>query len=71
MYLGFPQISWGNCSPGALDFEIEKNSRKLIFSGKLLEGALSAKPMILYHSLSRLFCNSRWRPAAILDLWNS
>ena len=26
-------------SPGALDFEMEKNSRKLIFSGKLLEGA--------------------------------
>ena len=26
-------------SPGALDFEMEKNSRKLIFSGKLLGGA--------------------------------
>ena len=26
-------------SPGALDFEMEKNSRKMIFSGKLLEGA--------------------------------
>ena len=26
-------------SPGALDFEIEKKSRKLIFLGKLLEGA--------------------------------
>ena len=26
-------------SPGALNFEMEKNSRKLIFSGKLLEGA--------------------------------
>ena len=38
-------------SPGALDFEKEKNSRKLIFSGKLVEGALSPKPMILYHSL--------------------
>ena len=26
-------------SPGALDFEMEKISRQLIFSGKLLEGA--------------------------------
>ena len=26
-------------SPEALDFEMEKYSRKLIFSGKLLEGA--------------------------------
>ena len=26
-------------SPGALDFEMEKNSRKLIFLEKLLEGA--------------------------------
>ena len=42
-------------SPGALDFEMEKKTRKLIFSGKLLEGAQSPKPMILYHSLCRLF----------------
>ena len=38
-------------SPGALDFEMEKKSRKLIISGKLLEGAQSPNPMILYHSL--------------------
>ena len=58
-------------NPGALDFEMEKNSRKLIVSGKLLEGVQTLKPMIFYHSLGKLFCNSRWRPAAILDLWNS
>ena len=54
--------------PGALDFEMEKNSRKLIF---FQDSCLKVpKPMILYHSLWKLFCNSRWRPA-ILDLWNS
>ena len=55
-------------SPGALYqkwLEMEKKFRKLIFSGKLLECAQSPKPMILYHSLCKLFCNPRWRPAAI------
>ena len=37
--LCFPLFQLLDSSSGALDFEMGKNSRKLIVSGKLLEGA--------------------------------
>ena len=74
MQFGFVPGRSTTDSPGALDkngLEVKKNSRKQIFSRKLHEGAYSSTPTILYHCLCRRFYNSRWRPAAILDLWNS
>ena len=41
---------------------MEKNCRKLKFSGKLKEGALIPKPIFSYFSLAWLFGNSRWPP---------
>ena len=56
------------CSPGALDFEMEKNYRKLFFfQGNCLKLPRWFSIIIL----AGLFCNSRRCPGAILDLWNS
>ena len=56
-------------SPGALDFEMGKNSRKLIFFRKV--DSLESKTDDSLSFSMKAFFNSRWRPAAISDLWDS
>ena len=58
-------------SPGALDFEMETNLESWFFQESCLKVPRVQNrwfSIILYEGF---FCDSRWRPAAILDLWNS
>ena len=51
-----------------LDFEMETKSRKLIFFMKVAWRCLDAKTDdSLFFLCIGFFCNSKWRPADILD----
>ena len=62
-------ISEKYISPGALGFEMEKNIRKLKFSGKYQEVVLSQKSKSPQKSPLWLFLNSRWPPAPYWNNW--